>query len=597
LKTGELLHSANRPFVRQTQNHMLSDRMAAPAPVCGRSGDILCWELHKHDPAKVETVVVPITNEEYSALGKEQQAAFVAIVQLRKSVFLTGKAGSGKSFLLKLIRRCFPLDEIYFTGSTGLAAVSLLGTTLHSFAGIGLGEGTVEQLLDMVRRKSDVVQRWQQCRILVVDEISMISGELLDKIDAVARGVRGSSEPFGGIQLVLTGDLLQISPVKGKVPILQSSAWKSNIKLEVLMGGSYRHEDDPTFADILDEMRVGKMNAKAKTTLAATGNRELVPLFGVRPTQLYPRRDDADDANTLALSELLVPPVTFQALNWKRGPMHHVLEKNCPAADRIVLKRGAQVMLLKNLDTSRGLCNGSRGTVYDFVQRISRKHRLTEKDLLLSEAEQARMVEVGMDLGIGPMPLHSPYIPGDRKRLGLADSEEHAGHCDGIRAMLLPRILFENGKLEVIDLARFDISQGKRTLALRCQLPLALAWATSIHKAQGMTLEQVEIDAERMFEEGQLYVALSRVKKLSGLKLTNLTSGALRCNKAMVVYYEELRLCATNMIPDLLRQQALIFGGPVPPTVESDDSRGPSSAASLVDFVNDDSNDEDSSMC
>jgi ATP-dependent DNA helicase PIF1 len=188
-----------------------------------------------------------------ASLSKEQQAVVLAIMG-GKNVFFSGCAGTGKSHLLKLLAQFLPKHSTFFTASTGLAAVNIGGSTLHSFAGVGLGEGSAEGLGFKAKGNRRAKERWTSCRVLVIDEVSMISGQFFDKLETVARFVRDDDRPFGGVQLVLSGDFLQLPPVKATKPTFRADTWEKCIEVKIVLTKVFRQLGDPTFIkSVLDK--------------------------------------------------------------------------------------------------------------------------------------------------------------------------------------------------------------------------------------------------------------------------------------------------------------------------------------------------------
>jgi len=193
------------------------------------------------------------------------QHSVIRAVKAGTSLFFTGPAGSGKSVLLRELIRRLPSASTAVTASTGIAACNIGGITLHSWAGLGKNglEQPALEVAASIRRRRDVQGRWLNTRVLVVDEISMVDGAMLDQLDAVAKAVRSSSAPFGGLQLVLVGDFYQLPPVSSrgqtKPFAFQSKAWKSAIKQSIQLTEVFRQADS-TFVDILNEARVGKVS-------------------------------------------------------------------------------------------------------------------------------------------------------------------------------------------------------------------------------------------------------------------------------------------------------------------------------------------------
>ncbi len=201
-------------------------------------------------------------------LSEEQKGIMTAVVDEGKSIFFTGSAGTGKSVLMRSIisklRQKYTKepDRVAVTASTGLAAVNIDGSTLHSFAGIGLGKEPATELLKKIRRNPKTRQRWSRTRVLIIDEISMIDGDLFDKLEQVARIIRNNGSPFGGIQLVVTGDFFQLPPVPEKDRAAKFSfdaaTWNTCIEHTILLTHVFRQKD-ATFADMLNEMRLGRL--------------------------------------------------------------------------------------------------------------------------------------------------------------------------------------------------------------------------------------------------------------------------------------------------------------------------------------------------
>lgn len=397
-----------------------------------------------------------------------------------ESIFLTGAAGTGKSFLLRYciqeLERQHPSGHVAVTASTGIAAANVGGQTLHSFAGIGLGYGGVHTLRNKIEKRAEVVQRLQRAKVLVIDEISMISGPLFEKLEQLARLVRCSSAPFGGLPLLLCGDFLQLPPVpdaKDEKPTLcfQTEAWK-RCGLDqgiVLLRESVRQAGDPGFASLLNEVRLGKVSSKTWKQLESClmEVKPPPPDDGIVPTKLHCFNKAVDKINNEQLRQLPGKSGVFKAIDtWldedepldqqQQDTVVDILNKRVPKQLR--LKVGAQVILIKNR-TSLGLVNGSRGVVSGFSSK------------------------------------------------------------DG-NAL----VQFDNGGVHCIRPELFEMRGPGRSKLQRSQLPLKLGWALTVHKAQGLTLTRAELDVSGAFEAGQIYVALSRLRDTKGLWITRLWS-------------------------------------------------------------------------
>ena len=243
-------------------------------------------------PQKMSTkdkILVPIE------LSEEQGKVVKLVVDQKKSIFFTGSAGTGKSVLLRDIIRNLRIkykkepDRVAVTASTGLAACNVGGSTLHSFAGIGLGKDDVPELVRKIKRNAKAKLRWQRTKVLIVDEISMVDGDLFDKLENVARIIRSNGRPFGGIQLVITGDFFQLPPVpeNGRMAkfAFDAATWNTSIEHTIGLTRVFRQKD-PVFANMLNEMRVGKLTQQSINTFKSL-NRPLSTNDNFAATELY----------------------------------------------------------------------------------------------------------------------------------------------------------------------------------------------------------------------------------------------------------------------------------------------------------------------
>nr|XP_056701009.1 ATP-dependent DNA helicase PIF1 [Euleptes europaea] len=411
-----------------------------------------------------------------ATLTQEQSMVLNAVLS-GKNVFFTGSAGTGKSFLLKKIVASLPPNSTYATASTGVAACQIGGTTLHAFAGIGSGKAPLHQCIELAQR-SGVRLQWLNCHHLIIDEISMVDGEFFDKLEAVARTIRKCENPFGGIQLIICGDFLQLPPVsKGTEQskfCFQAKSWRKCIHLNMELTKVQR-QTDRDFISLLDAVRQGRCTEKVTKQLTATAAHK-VERDGILATRLCTHKDDVELTNTKRLQELSGEPRSFKAVD-SDPVLVKTLDAQCPVSSIIELKLGAQVMLTKNLDVSQGLVNGARGVVIDF----------------------------------------------ETERKGL------------------PKVRFLCGVTTVVGLERWVLKGPAGTHLTRQQLPLKLAWAISIHKSQGMSLDCVEISLARVFECGQAYVALSRARSLTGLRLLDFDPSVVKANSCVLQFYSRLR--------------------------------------------------------
>lgn len=254
------------------------------------------------------------------------------------------------------------------TASTGIAAVNISGSTLHNWAGFGLGDKPVSQLVNIVNSSRSTLERWNSTDFLIIDEISMLDGELFDKVESIAREVRNCNEPFGGICLILSGDFLQLPPVSfNKVFkfVFESSSFMKFIDIKIQLKQVFRQENQD-FVAMLRELRLGQVSSDSVKRLNSCVGKKLQLSNNIEPTKLYPIRSQVDNENLSKLNQLETETICFNAKDAGAAVALTALKKNCTAAEQVVLKVGAQVILLKNLSAKDGLVNGSRGLVTSF---------------------------------------------------------------------------------------------------------------------------------------------------------------------------------------------------------------------------------------
>uniref|UniRef100_A0A8C4YG51 ATP-dependent DNA helicase n=1 Tax=Gopherus evgoodei TaxID=1825980 RepID=A0A8C4YG51_9SAUR len=343
--------------------------------------------------------------------------------------------------------------------------------------GIGSGKAPLDQCIELAQR-TGVRQRWLSCQHLIIDEISMVEGKFFDKLEAVARAVRKQDDPFGGIQLIICGDFLQLPPVsKGNEETkfcFQAESWRRCIHVNMELT-EVRRQTEKSFISLLRTIRLGRCTDEVTRQLLQTATNR-VERDGILATRLCTHKDDVELTNERRLQQLPGEMHSYEAVD--SDPMLvKAIDAQCPVSHCIQLKPGAQVILTKNLDVSWGLVNGARGVVVEF------------------ETE-----------GNG-----------------------------------LPRVRFLCGVTEVIRLERWVFKGPSGIYLSRQQLPLKLAWAISIHKSQGMSLDCVEISLSRVFESGQAYVALSRARSLEGLRVLDFDPNVVRANPYVLQFYNHLQ--------------------------------------------------------
>lgn len=393
--------------------------------------------------------------------------------KLNKALLSAG--GTGKSFIIKQMEQEWIKKgrKYALLAPTGVAAISIGGTTLHRFFGIGLGKGSPEELLKACRKKVGITKKIKEVEIIVIDEISMVSAELLESLNYICQQVRRSVLPFGGICCIFSGDFLQLPPVNGQFAFA-SPIWQ-DFDFEIISLTEPKRFDDPQYWKMLMRARNGFLKrkdvARLQERVSAYHNGEHLK-SKIRPTLLYSHRADVDTINKDELDKINEKEWWYYAVDDAEKESHKkLLDSTAPAA--ICLKKGAQVMCTSNLDLEAGICNGSRGIVMDC-------------------------------------------------------SENNV------------KVLFKNGQNYDITVVEWEV-EDVDTKIRRSQLPLALAWATTIHKSQSLTIDCVVLSLNHtVFSPGQGYVGLSRVRNYKSLFLSGFTEKAIMCSPEAKKFYEEL---------------------------------------------------------
>jgi len=392
----------------------------------------------------------------------------ITALQLLKSgynIFITGSAGTGKTYLLNQYIQYLKERQIYPTivAPTGIAASHLKGQTIHSFFALGIRDTIVDNgYVEFLLEKSYLKSRFSKLKVLIIDEISMVSPEIFGSMDKVLRAFKNSPEPFGGVQVVISGDFFQLPPVsrepKEKRFAWQSPAWKALDLKSCYLEEKFRQDDDRLIA-ILDEIRTGVITEASHKQLELCWHKELPIEF--TPTKLYTHNIDVDRINLEELNKIEEDSYLFMYTSTGSDKNIEKIFKTSLALEKLTLKKGAVVIFVKN-NPDKDYVNGTTGVVLRFE---------------------------------GDVPV----------------VKTSSGH--------IIRVAREDWKIE---------NDKGETVASVSQIPLRLAWAITIHKSQGMTLDSAEIDLSRTFEVGQGYVALSRIKNIDGLRLMGINDMALR---------------------------------------------------------------------
>jgi DNA-binding CsgD family transcriptional regulator len=385
------------------------------------------------------------------------------LLKLGYNVFLTGPAGSGKTWLLNSYIRYLRKHRVgvAVTASTGLAATHLNGRTIHSWSGMGVRDELSLADLNLLQSDKRLRKRFVKTKVLVIDEVSMLHAYQLDLIDRIARHMLDPLQPFGGLQLVLCGDFFQLPPVSADAGearfAYESLAWESGDLHCCYLHEQHRQGDDPLLS-VLNDIRSARTGEHTRVPLRTRYKK--TPEGCAQATKLFARNVNVDHINRNELNALDGEEHLFHMTSQGFKAMIEGLKRSCPAASTVALKTGAQVMFVKNA-------------------------------------------------------MDGSYVNGT---LGQVESFDDDG---------LPVVRTFDGNLIVAEPVDWQFTEEHKVLATISQVPLKLAWAITVHKSQGMTLDAAVMDLSDAFEPGMGYVALSRVRSLAGLNLLGLNDMAL----------------------------------------------------------------------
>lgn len=406
-----------------------------------------------------------------------QQKAYDAAIIGKKNCFITGCGGSGKSYLIRQLKIDFELKynrRCDVTSTTGVSASLISGVTLHSLLGIRLGTGSYDTLYKMITDNKKIWARWKAFDVLIIDEVSMLDKELFEKIEKLARFLRKCDLPFGGIQIILVADFLQLPPVKSDGFIFESSIWNSVVQETIYLTQIMRQTDE-VFQRVLNKVRMGEVDDEVRDILQS---REIKykSKDGILPMMMYSNNAQVNKANKKYYDRLEGEEYTYNIkYKWYKNVIYKEKYLNSSGlrfVEELNLKLNAQVMFLTNSNYESGIFNGSIGVVKSFINKT-------------------------------------------------------------------PSVLFSNGVELLVTPETMDIEEGDKELIMSfTQLPLKLAYAASIHKLQGSTISLARIDIKNIFECGQFYVAISRVRDLEGLYLRNLNFNLIITNPKAIEFYK-----------------------------------------------------------
>ena len=391
------------------------------------------------------------------------------------NIFLTGGAGSGKSFLVRHFLRTQNLRDFPVLASTGAAAVLIGGRTFHSFFGLGIMEGGVEATIEKAAKNRQVVRRLKRIKGFIVDEVSMLSGPTLRAAEVICRRIRDSDLPWGGLRVIAVGDFAQLPPIERGYsskrnwgfldPVWEFSGFETHY-----LRTQTRCRDE-NYMKILSDVREGRVTPAVKAYL---DSKITAPSPDFEGTRLFPRRDETERFNLSKLDALSGQAVRFETIYSGDARAVESLKKYSPLGDELFLKDNALVMLRQNDPQGRWV-NGSTGHI----------RKIANNELKI-ELLNGRMIEI------------------EKASFSLLDAE-------GIPT------------------------------ASATNFPVSLAWASTIHKSQGATLDKMMVNLSNLWEPGQAYVALSRLQQGSDLTIEKWDAKSIRVDPDVVAFYKDDR--------------------------------------------------------
>ena len=401
-----------------------------------------------------------------------------------KNVFLTGPAGSGKTHVLNSYIQYLKSHavDVAVTASTGIAATHLGGQTIHSWSGIGIRDILTDYDIDEMMQRAYLYKRFDRTKVLIIDEVSMLHHFRLDLIEWICRQMKHNEKPFGGMQVVLSGDFFQLPPItRGEIVesefAYKAECWK-DAKLTICHISEQHRQRDNIYLSILNQIRQNKVTDKTIELLKSRFNKD--PQSARESTRLYTHNIDVDVVNKRHLDLISNDTRSYHMTSRGSRGLVETLKKSCLSPEILELKIGARVMFTKN-HMEGGYVNGTLGVVVDF------------------------------------------------NNFGDPTVETN----NGMRFSVTPQLwkIEEEGKVKA------EISQ----------LPLRLAWAITVHKSQGMSLDAMEVDLSKSFVRGMGYVALSRVRRLSGLHLLGWNDRAFQVHPEVLAKDESFRLASQEV--------------------------------------------------
>ncbi|MDN5510917.1 AAA family ATPase [Acinetobacter sp.] len=404
-----------------------------------------------------------------------KQETALKLLKAGENVFLTGSAGAGKTYTLNQYINYLKARKVpvAITASTGIAATHMNGMTIHTWAGIGIKDFLADADLKNMKERKYLKEHLENAQVLIIDEISMLHAKQLNLVNQVLKYFKESDEAFGGIQVIVAGDFFQLPPVgKNDERNRDKFCFMSDAWVEAKFRVCYLTEQHRQGNDYLNDI----LNAIRSQSISTEHLQALEQTrhqdIGETFTRLYTHNMDVDSINFKHLNAIEADGRQFDAICDGNDKLIETLKSSVRAPENLTLKKNAKVMFVKN-NFDMGYINGSLGEV-----------------------------------------------------IGFEEDDEHG---------ILPKVKLTDGTVLVVEPETWSVdNDAGKTIASFQQIPLRLAWAITIHKSQGMTLEAAEINLAHTFEKGQGYVAISRLKALNGLKLLGINEQALELDSLAI---------------------------------------------------------------